>query len=340
MNLKSTMKRRPVVKWLLACLLLWSSQPLLADEIRPAYLQLTEQQPNRFTVTWKVPARGDQQRLSLQVNFKADGLSQQEPVEGFVSGYHLRRWSLTLPSGLPGTMVAIDGLAPTSTEVLMRIEYQDGASLTHRFTPSSVQYVVPQKAGLLQTAWSYLGLGVEHILLGFDHLLFVFALLLLIDGTRKLIVTVTFFTLAHSITLTLASLQWIHVPVPPVEAIIALSIVFVAAEIIRVQQGHRGLAYDKPWVVAFSFGLLHGLGFAAALEAIGLPGNAIPTALVFFNVGVEIGQVGFIASVLAVGWLLQHSPLQSALLWKRGPAYVIGSLAAFWTIERTIGFWP
>jgi hydrogenase/urease accessory protein HupE len=314
------------------------SPSLLADEVRPAYLQLTEVQPNLFAVLWKVPARGENQRLALDVSFDADHSTLQAPLEGFVAGYYRRNWQVSFAHGLPQTKIKIDGLEQTSTEVLLRIEYQDGASLTHRFSPAAPEYTVAKKPTLLQTAYTYLTLGIEHILLGFDHLLFVLALLLLIDNTRKLIMTITFFTIAHSITLSLASLQVIHVPVPPVEATIALSIVFVASEIIRVQQGHDSLTYRKPWIVAFSFGLLHGLGFAAALGQIGLPENAIPLALVLFNVGVEIGQLLFISAFLILSWSVAQVRFNPPVGWGKIAPYFIGSMASFWLIQRTIGF--
>ncbi|MGD8592954.1 MAG: HupE/UreJ family protein [Gammaproteobacteria bacterium] len=333
-------RKKPValmMKYVAIILFVISNSPLLADELRPAYLQLTEVEPQTFSVLWKVPARGNQ-RLSLDVQLGADHQVIQNPIEGFVDGYHLRNWKISVVDELPQSQVTISGLAQTSTEVLLRIEYLDGASLTHRFTPATPEYVIAKKPTLLQTAYSYLSLGIEHILLGFDHLLFVLALLLLIDNTRKLIVTITFFTIAHSITLSLAALDYIFVPVPPVEAIIALSIVFVASEIIRVQQGRDSLTYRKPWIVAFSFGLLHGLGFAAALAQIGLPVNAIPLALVSFNIGVEIGQLIFIFAFLLLGWLISRVRLNLHRGWKKVPPYVIGSLASFWLIERSIGF--
>ena len=327
------------MKYLISLLLVLFISPLWADELRPAYLQLSEVKPNLFSVLWKVPARGENQRLALNVSFAADHTTTQEPMEGFVAGYHLSNWQVAFAHGLPQSNIRIEGLELTSTEVLLRIEYLDGASLTHRFTPTSPTYMVAEKPTLFQTATTYLILGVEHILLGFDHLLFVLALLLLINSTRKLIMTITFFTVAHSITLSLAALQVIHIPVPPVEASIALSIVFVASEIIRVKQGHRSLTYRKPWIVAFSFGLLHGLGFAAALGQIGLPATSIPLALVLFNVGVEIGQLIFISAFLLLSWLVARLRFNLADDWKKIPPYFIGSLASFWLFERTVGFW-
>ena len=187
---------------------------------------------------------------------------------------------------------------------------------------------------------TYTVLGIEHILTGFDHLLFVLALVLIVRGTRRLIWTVTAFTLAHSITLALATLGVIHVPGPPVEAIIALSIVFVANEIIHQQRGTEGLAARKPWLIAFSFGLLHGLGFAGALAEVGLPQNSIALALLFFNVGVELGQLLFIAAVLACGALVRAVAAHriDARRTVIPLAYCIGGTASYWVIERIAAF--
>ena len=184
---------------------------------------------------------------------------------------------------------------------------------------------------------TYFLLGVEHILLGIDHLLFVLALLLLVPGLRMLFWTITSFTLAHSVTLAAATLGFVNFPSRPVEAIIALSILFVASEIIRWRQGHPGISRRWPWLVAFVFGLLHGFGFAGALSEIGLPEHAIPLALLFFNLGVEAGQLLFIAGVLLI-WLFLKRLNWPEWSW-RMPAYAIGTVAAFWTIERVLSFW-
>jgi hydrogenase/urease accessory protein HupE len=187
-------------------------------------------------------------------------------------------------------------------------------------------------------AAAYLTLGVEHILTGIDHLLFVLALLLLTRGTWRLVKTVTAFTVAHSITLGLATLGIVHVPSKPVEAIIALSIVFVAAEIVQARRGHQGLAARVPWIVAFTFGLLHGFGFAGALSETGLPAGHIPVALLFFNLGVEAGQLLFVAAMLAVMACARHIQM----VWPRWaglvPPYAIGGLASFWVIQRVAAF--
>ena len=226
---------------------------------------------------------------------------------------------------------------------MIAVRWLDGTTARQFFARTGPAIEVP--LGMLQAgsgsiadaAQRYIGLGIEHILLGFDHLLFVFALLLIVRGPWMLVKTITAFTLAHSITLALATLGVVHVPARPVDAAIALSIVFLAAEILHTRQGRPGLTAQKPWVVAFAFGLLHGLGFAAALSQLGLPQSEIPLALLFFNVGVEIGQLMFVGVVLALASALR----QLQVTWPRWseavPAYAIGTIAAFWLIERTSG---
>jgi hydrogenase/urease accessory protein HupE len=255
---------------------------------------------------------------------------------------YTERWVVKCAGGLTGGRIHIAGLSATMTDVLVRLERLDGTTQVTRLTPSAPSFVVEAAPRALQVARTYLALGVEHILGGIDHLLFVLALLILVKGTRRLIWTVTAFTVAHSLTLAGATLGFVHVPGPPVEAAIALSIVFVAAEIIHSRQGKAGLTERFPWVVAFTFGLLHGLGFASALNEVGLPQAAIPVALLFFNVGVEIGQLLFIASVFIFIALARQAARriavpQPAWAW-RVPPYAIGSVAAFWVIQRVAAF--
>lgn len=323
----------------LATLLTLASAVGQADNLRPAYLQITEAADQQFQVFWKVPARGTAARLSLDVQFDGSVRATGERRGAFVDQAHIQQWTITADNGLAGTAVTITGLDRTNTDALMRVEYRDGTSSTYRFSPDAPTQRITARPTWADTARTYFGLGVTHILFGFDHLLFVLALLLLIRGTRKLVVAITAFTLAHSITLILASVGVIAVPVPPVEACIALSIVFVATEIIRGQQGQPGLTASRPWIVAFAFGLLHGLGFAAALGQIGLPQNAIPTALVVFNLGVEAGQLLFVGAVLAVWRVLMMLPVKQPAWGLRASAYLIGSLASFWVFERVGSFW-
>jgi hydrogenase/urease accessory protein HupE len=308
-----------------------------AHELRPAYLELRQQGPERWSVLWKVPAR-DELRLSIVPRF--DGRCRPE---GDVTTYRqgdawVDRWTAVCAGGLEGTRLLIDRLAATSTDVLVRVVRADGSVQTARATPSSPGLTVEASAGHWEVAATYLKLGVEHILGGVDHLLFIFGLLLLVSGWQRLVGTITAFTVAHSLTLAGATLGWVHVPQAPVEAVIALSIVFVAAEVVHAREGRPGLAARWPWLVAFVFGLLHGFGFAGALREVGLPSHAIPVALLFFNLGVELGQLAFVLGVVLLQRLLRR-PLARLPRWSwRIPAYGIGTLACFWVLDRVSRF--
>jgi hydrogenase/urease accessory protein HupE len=241
---------------------------------------------------------------------------------------------------LEAARIGFPGLEATITDVLVRVAQLDGTSSTTLVRPSRpwVEFKAPR--GALAVAGAYLAHGIEHILLGFDHLLFVLALVLLVRSTRALFWTITAFTLAHSITLALATLGMVRVPGPPVEAAIALSILLLASEILRMQRGEQSLMARWPWLVAFCFGLLHGFGFAGALTALGLPRGDIPLALLAFNLGVELGQLAFIAAVLAVMTVAARTRVLSGLERHALPAtaHAIGILAAFWFFERLARF--
>lgn len=241
--------------------------------------------------------------------------------------------------GIAGEEVAIEGLQRLRTDVLIRVDYLNGGTETLRATPSSPTVTLAGRRDLLQVSRAYLLLGIEHILLGIDHLLFVGALLLLVSGWRRLVGTVTAFTLAHSLTLAGATLGLITAPAALIEALIALSIVFVAAEVIHLHQGKSTLTLNRPWLIAFAFGLLHGFGFAGALSAVGLPAEAVPTALLFFNLGVEAGQLLFIIALLLIARALTLFQGEWPNWLRQGLAYGIGALAAFWTTERVATIW-
>ena len=320
-----------------------------AHELRPGYLEIRESagEPETYGVLFKVPARGNSVRLALHLSFADDVEMVQEPMGAFISDAHVQRLRIRREGGLDGSTVTIEGLEGTSTDVLLRLERANGTELTQRLTPAAPSLVIEAEPGLGGVAWTYFVLGVEHILIGIDHLLFVLALLLVVAGWRKLVLTVTAFTVAHSITLALATLGFVHVPGPPVEAVIALSIVFVAAEIIHGRRGRPGLTARAPWIVAFAFGLLHGFGFAGALSEVGLPQTAIPLALLTFNLGVEAGQLLFIGALLALYAVVRIVPSPKGRAtrhvnvpdWTRDlPPYAIGTVAAFWAIERVVGF--
>jgi hydrogenase/urease accessory protein HupE len=309
-----------------------------AHEVRPGYLAVRQTDAESFDVLWKVPAKGDL-RLGMYARLPDNCTDSAPRSRHFSGGAATERWSVTCDGGLTGRTITIDGLEATMTDVLVRIERADGTTQVARLSPADPSFVVEATPSAMKVAGTYLGLGVEHILLGIDHLLFVLALLILVEGRRRLVGTITAFTVAHSLTLGAATLGFVNVPQTPVEAIIALSIVFVASEIVHARMGRPGLTQRWPWIVAFIFGLLHGFGFAGALTEIGLPQQAVPLALLFFNVGVEAGQLLFIAAVGVVIFVARRVALpQPPWAW-RVPAYGIGAVAAFWAIERVVGFW-
>lgn len=309
-----------------------------AHEMRPGYLEVKEVAPSSYSVLWKVPVRGDL-RLQLEPQFPDMCSEAIPPASRSVGGAMVTRWNIICSSSLADQKIVIAGLENTLTDVLARVQHMDGAVQTTRIQPGEPSFTVSGSPSKLALSGTYLLLGVEHILLGVDHLLFVFALLIIVCGVRRLVWTITTFTFAHSITLAGATLGYVHIPQQPVEAMIALSILFLATEIVHSHRGRPGYAERWPWIIAFIFGLLHGFGFAGALAEVGLPEYAIPFALVFFNVGVELGQLVFIAIVLLSGWLIHRInafPIRPA---EMVTSYVIGSVAAYWTIDRVVGFW-
>jgi hydrogenase/urease accessory protein HupE len=327
--------------------LAWVVPRAEAHEVRPAFLEIREVASDTFDVLWKVPARGEYRlRLHVRLPMECSGAPQHG---SFAGGAFVEKWQANCPGGLVGREISIDGLSATRTDVLVRIERADGTTQTTRLTPEQVSFEVTAAPSKLDVSRTYFVLGVEHILLGVDHLLFVLGLLFLVGNWKQLIGTVTAFTVAHSITLAGATLGFVHAPQAPIEATIALSVMFVAAEILHRRQGRIGLAARAPWLVAFVFGLLHGFGFSGALREVGLPQTDIPLALLFFNVGVEVGQLLFIAAVVlllsAVTRLLrkpghgEHGPWHSETMIGVPVTYVIGSVAAFWTVQRVLGFW-
>lgn len=309
-----------------------------AHEMRPAYLELKQTDESTYDVLWKVPGRGEVMRLGLYVEFPKGTENLTEPRANMANGAYVERWTIRREGGLTGETIRIVGLSQTMTDVLVRLQRLDGTTQVTRLLPTSPRFIVEAAPRPLEVARTYAVLGVEHILTGIDHLLFVLALLILTGGGWKLVKTVTAFTVSHSLTLTAATLGWVHVPPPPVEACIALSIVFVAAEILRVRQGESTVTSRHPWLVAFTFGLMHGLGFAGGLSEAGLPENHIPVALLFFSAGVEAGHFLFIGLVLAAWGLARLLPVRYPSWVELVPTYAIGGIAAYWFIERTISF--
>ena len=249
-------------------------------------------------------------------------------------------WLVTCEGGLEGATILIDGLDRTSTDTLVRYEAFPGSVAVQRLTPGQPAFTIAPDAGALAIFTSYVALGVTHILEGLDHLLFVFALLLLTRGSRSLIWAVTAFTLAHSITLAGSTFGWLALPSAPVEVVIALSIVFLAYELALPPDRRDPLTDRFPAIVAFGFGLIHGMGFAGALREIGLPQGDVPLALLAFNVGVEIGQLAFIAIVVLL-WLVVRGIVPAIAGQTRAltlaSSYCIGTISTFWVIQRFAG---
>jgi len=321
-----------------AVVLLALSVPVVADVFRPAYLELRQRDDETFDVVWKVPARGETLRLAIRVGFPDGTERVTEPRGTFVGDAFVERWTVRRPGGLAGDRVSIEGLPGSITDVLARVERSDGTTQVARLLPAQPSFVVEAPAHAAGVAWTYTVLGVEHILAGIDHLLYILAMLFLVKGWKRIVATLSAFTATHSVTLTAAALGWVHVPQPPVEACIALSIVFVAREIVETRRGRPGLTSRWPWVVAFTFGLMHGFGFAGALAEVGLPARAIPVALLFFNVGVEIGQLLFVIAALGAMSLVARASSRCPRWVAAMPSYAIGSVAMFWVIERVTAF--
>ena len=323
------------------------TQPALSDELRPGYLEMRQTSADAYDLLFKIPARGEDLRLAIYIKLPEGTQDVAPPRASFSEGAFVERRTVRRDGGFAGQAVSIEGLSATSTDVLVRIESVAGAVQTERLSPTKTAFIIQAAPGAGEVAATYLRLGVEHILFGFDHLLFVLALVILVRDWRRVAVTVTAFTIAHSITLAAATPVFVNVPGPPVEATIALSIMLVSVEILNARGGKPSLTARLPWLVAFSFGLLHGFGFAGALAEVGLPQHAIPVALLFFNLGVEIGQLTFVAAVLTAGGLFRTAMalrLEPALIQRTVnrldviAAYAIGTVAAFWLIERTSAF--
>lgn len=331
------MRLRQLVGLLLFMLL--SSSPASADNFRPAYLQLTERDGGVYDVRWKTPAQSDVVVMPIKPIFPAGSVMTRPLVPSYAAGAVVMAGQVKVDGGLEGKTLRFDGLADTGNQALVRFIRPDGSESLYRISAIEPELTIPKEADPIGVSTRYTQLGIEHIWFGFDHLLFVAALFMLVANLRTLFWTITAFTVAHSITLALVTLDVIHVPVPPVEAFIALSIVFVAVEVVRQSRDHPTLASRQPWVVAFAFGLLHGLGFASALAAIGLPRNNVPLALLFFNVGVEIGQVLFVTGLLglSVATLRLAKPVQLPPA-RLVSCYGIGGLASYWLIDRISNF--
>jgi len=328
------MRRR--ILCLVVILLILAPASLRAHEIRPGYLEITEDSHHKVHVLWKQPIMGEV-AVRLVPHLSSGWLDRDEAAYSNSDAYLIREWTIPQTDvALTGQTVTIEGLDRTMTDVLLRITFADGGTLTKMLRPIESSFTITRDTKETIDRLGYFRLGVEHILYGIDHLLFVFGLLLIVRKASMLLKTITAFTLAHTITLGLATFGIIRVKTLPVEAVISLSIIFLASEIVKQQRGIETLTSHAPWIVAFSFGLLHGFGFAGTLTRIGIPHTDIPLALLLFNCGVEAGQIAFVVVYV----LFIKSLLTLEIAWpvplKRIPPYAIGSIASFWFLQRCV----
>jgi hydrogenase/urease accessory protein HupE len=306
-----------------------------AHEVRPGYLELHETGPGTYSVLWKHPAGGEVQ-ISIAPVFPEGCRFASPDRQQITPGAVIVRGTLRCQGGLAGKTLRIAGLEATITDVLVRLHHADGRLESHLLRPMNPSVALGGTTSAGERALSYLQLGVQHILLGVDHLLFVLGLLLIVSERWTLVKTITSFTVAHSITLAIATLGYASAPLPPLNAAIALSILFLGPEIVRTWRGETSFTIRHPWVVAFAFGLLHGFGFASGLTAMGLPQAEIPLALLLFNVGVEIGQIFFVVLIVLLERAFRTLEIRWPRLVQALPGYAVGSLGAYWTIQRTL----
>ena len=314
----------------------WSALPAAADTLRPAYIEFTEVRAQQWRLVWKLPVQAD---LTPDARpLLPPGCSIVGEAERSLSATALvSRARVRCARDVAGQRIGMTGLDRAVTDVIVRVAPLDRAVQTLRLTPAAPAATIAARAGRWQVAGSYFIIGVEHIIFGYDHLLFVLAFVLLLDGVWRIAAAVTAFTLAHSVTLVGATLGYMGLPSAPVESVIALSIMFLAVEILKKQPGAPRLSERAPWIVAFGFGLLHGFGFAGALSEIGLPEGEVPMALFAFNLGVEAGQIVIVLAGAAALALLRLFAQRFEPQLIRIAAYAIGIIAGVWFVERTLG---
>jgi len=351
---------------LLTCLAIGA--PAIAHEIRPALLQISQRDAHHYDILWKQPVNGEV-AVHLEPRLSGGALDREPSLATVTPAYALKLWKSIPdePAALDGQILTIQGLERTITDVLVNVTLADGRSTQQFLKPQRTSMRLDLSARSAPPVGAYLSLGVEHILTGVDHLLFVFGLLLLVGRSWTLLKTITAFTVAHSVTLAATALGWLHIRSPVVEALVALSIVVLAVELVQRQHGaaadespaprstgaheptapwpmgadspravarHAGLTTRYPWLIAFLFGLLHGCAFAGALAEVGLPQEHIPLALFLFNAGVEIGQLLFIATASAALWLAARWINTTPRWTHRAVPYAIGIFSSYWFIER------
>ena len=334
------------VKYLFSFLMsLICFQITLAHESRPLFVEITEKASGVFELQYKIPSTIPEFNLPevfLADTFEAlDRITMHPTASGFI-----KKQAFKSPGGLNGTDIRIQyPVMNPSVSCIMKVVLLNGQKFNKLLGPDELVWTVPEEESWAAVAKQYTILGIQHILEGWDHLLFLICLMLVAGIGRKLLITITGFTIAHSITLALSALNVVRLPIPPVEAVIALSVVYLAVEI--ALQKKDSLTYRYPIAVSSSFGLLHGFGFAAVLADIGLPQIEIVTSLLFFNLGVELGQIIFVIGILLLWLLIRKLALDKNLIQKtkisrltmeKSAAYFCGIIASYWMIERLYGF--
>ncbi len=327
--------RRRLVLALAASLALAGARPGESHEARPGFLELRQTGPQTWSFLWKKPTGGEVEIQIAPVIPEGCRLATQDRQQ-LTPGALVVRGTLGCAGGLAGKTIAIAGLEATITDVLVRLHHEDGRLESHLLRPATPSVALGGVTSAGERALGYVQLGIQHILLGVDHLLFVLGLMLIVSDRFMLVKTITAFTVAHSITLAIATLGYAQAPLVPLNAAIALSILFLGPEIVRTWRGETSFTIRHPWVVAFGFGLLHGFGFASGLTAMGLPQAEIPLALLLFNVGVELGQVAFVLLVILLERSFRVLEVRWPRLALRLPGYAVGTLGAYWTIQRTL----
>lgn len=309
-----------------------------AHPLAPALLEITEERGGTSQVLWKTPLpKIANNELTPQFPATCHPIGKTETKQ--VGTAYVQQWRIACDGPWVGSSVGALGFSSGQPNVIVRIALTDGLVYQRILNQTSPSFTIPERTATSEIFKNYFRLGIQHILTGWDHLLFVLGLVLLVRGPRQLLWTVTAFTVGHSLTLSAAALGWVHVPSAPVEAAIAFSILLLAVELLRKQDGNGTFFHRYPWSLAFGFGLLHGLGFAGALAEIGFPVGEIPMALFSFNVGIESGQLLFIGGILALHSISRLFPLPSLMRKMEVPAYCIGSFAAFWFFERLFRLW-
>ena len=323
------------LRWCLAVAMLLCqflvARHAVGHELQPGFLDVNEVAQHDYRVLWKQPL-GMGKPLPLTPAFPEKCQPQDEPTREVLAQYLVYRVLIRCENGLAGQWLEIEGLQAMTTDVLVRLQHLDGRIETHLLKPAAPGVRMNAESGGTWVSWATLGL--EHIALGVDHLLFVLGLLLLVSSRMALVKTITSFTVAHSVTLAIATLTTVRVPAAALNALIALSIFFLAPEVVRRWRGQTSLTLRHPWVVAFLFGLLHGFGFASGLNSLGLPPSEVPVALLLFNLGVEAGQLGFVFLVFSICAAWRQMAIQWSPPMQRLPTYVLGTLGAYWTFQR------